>query len=108
VIDVLCEDSDVNDASEVGRENESELSDASESVRDDSVMLGGRDDDCCEPADERLLDGGLSMAGATCFALELGSGRKNDTLVRALLNVGFTSRSSGSLYSNFPNLSDAK
>jgi len=117
VVAVLyVEDCDVNKASEGGRANDSELSDVSDIVRDENEMLGGREDDCCEAADDRLLDEGLSIAGAICcFALELGSGRKNDTLVRALLSTGFSSNSSGvgaftsgSLYSSFPYLSDAK
>jgi hypothetical protein len=99
---------DVTDTSDDGRE----LSDGSDHVRAENDMLGGRDDDA---PDDRRLDAGLSVA--TCFGLALGNGRKNDTLVRARLNTGLSSRSSdagagaltsGSLYSSFPCLSDAK
>lgn len=66
VVVVLYADCDVNDESEGGLEIDSELSEASDIVRDESDRLGGRDEDCCEAADDRLLEEGLSITGETC------------------------------------------
>lgn len=116
-------DCEVSEASDDGREEVilgghevgCEVIEASDIDLEENARLGGRDADC-EAEDERLLEEGVSIAGTGGVCLVLGSnGHINDTLVRALLNTGFSSRSSGggaffsgALYSNFPFLSEAK